>query len=301
MIGASSHRKEGRAKVTGAACYTDDTFMPGALHGVTVRAQVPRGILKGVRFGEGLPWSEFTIVTAADIPGKNLVASVVHDQPFLVGIGEAIMHMEQPVVLLAHPDRHMAEKGRRAVSLEVEELPAILDIQSSLDLQQVIYGQDNLLKEIRIQKGDPATIWESAAHVIEGEYRTGAQEQMYLETNAMVAKVEEKEGKTWVTVWGSLQCPYYVHGALKQLFGLPEDRVRVVAMEMGGAFGGKEDYPSVNGGHAALLAWKSGRPVKLIYDREEDLACTTKRHPSRTKLKTAFDAAGPTPPCRPWC
>ncbi len=292
MIGASSHRKEGRAKVMGAALYTDDKFMPGALHGVTIRSQVPRGILKAIRFGEGIPWDEFTIVTAADIPGKNLVASVVHDQPFLVGIGEEITHMEQPVVLLAHADRHLAEKARRAVSLEVEELPAILDIQSSLELQQVIYGPNNLLKEIRIQKGDPATVWATAAHVIEGEYRTGAQEQMYLETNAMVAQVEEKEGQTWVTVWGSLQCPYYVHNALKQLFDLPGDRVRVVAMEMGGAFGGKEDYPSVNGGHAALLAWKSGLPVKLIYDREEDLACTTKRHPSRTLLKTAFDADG---------
>ncbi len=292
MIGASSIRKEGRAKVLGTACYTDDKFMPDALHGVTVRSQVPRGILRGIHFGEGIPWADFTVVTAADIPGKNLVASVVHDQPFLVGIGEEITHAEQPVVLLAHPDRFLAEKARAAVQLEVEERPAILDIQASLDLEQVIYGTHNLLKEIRIQKGDPATVWAQAAHVFEGEYHTGAQEQMYLEPNAMVAMVERAGEETRVTVWGSLQCPYYVHSALKQLFGLPEDKVRVVAMEMGGAFGGKEDYPSVNGGHAALLAWKSGRPVKLIYDREEDLACTTKRHPSRTRLKTAFDAEG---------
>ena len=214
VIGASSHRKEGRAKVMGTAIYTDDKFVPDALHGVTVRSQVPRGILKGIHFGEGIPWAEFTIVTAADIPGKNLVASVVHDQPFLVGIGEEITHMEQPVVLLAHPDRHLAEKARRAVTLEVEELPAILDIQASLDLAQVIYGTNNLIKEIRIQKGDPAVVWDRAAHVIEGEYITGAQEQMYLETNAMVAVVEEKDAQTWVTVWGSLQCPYYVHSAL---------------------------------------------------------------------------------------
>lgn len=292
MIGASSNRKEGRAKVSGTACYTDDKFVPGAIHGVTVRSQVPRGILKGIHFDDGIPWGEFTIVTAADIPGQNRVASVVHDQPFLVGVGEEITHMEQPVVLLAHADRHLAEKARNAVRLEVEDLPAILDIQASLDLEQVIYGTHNLLKEIRIQKGDPETVWDQAAHVIEGEYRTGAQEQMYLETNAMVAVVEQEEAETRVTVWGSLQCPYYVHTALKQLFGLPDDRVRVVAMEMGGAFGGKEDYPSVNGGHAALLAWKSGKPVKLVYDREEDLACTTKRHPSRTRLKTAFDAEG---------
>jgi CO/xanthine dehydrogenase Mo-binding subunit len=292
VIGASAHRKEGRAKVTGAAIYTDDKFMPGALHGVTVRSQVPRGILKGIQFDEGIPWREFTIVTAVDIPGQNRVASVMHDQPFLVGIGEEITHMEQPVVLLAHPDRHLAEKARNFVRLEVEELPALLDIQASIDLEQVIYGTNNLLKEIRIQKGDPATVWDQAAHVIEGEYRTGAQEQMYLETNAMVALVERNGAESRATVWGSLQCPYYVHTALKQLFDLPDDKVRVVAMEMGGAFGGKEDYPSLNGGHAALLSWKSGLPVKLTYDREEDLAATTKRHPSRTRLKTAFDVDG---------
>jgi CO/xanthine dehydrogenase Mo-binding subunit len=292
VIGASSRRKEGRAKVLGTALYTDDKFMPDALHGVTVRSQVPRGILKAIHFGEGIPWAEFTIVTAADIPGTNLVASVVDDQPFLVGIGEEITHPEQPILLLAHGDRHLVERARDAVRLEVEELPAILDIQASLDLHQVIHGTDNLLKEIRISKGDPGPVWDQAAHVIEGEYRTGAQEHMYLEPNAIIGMVEQVDSETRVTVWGSLQCPYYVHSALKQLFDLPDERVRVVAMEMGGAFGGKEDYPSVNAGHAALLAWKSGRPVKLIYDREEDLACTTKRHPSRTRLRTAFDAEG---------
>ena len=292
MIGASTTRTEGRSKVLGSACYTDDKFVPNALHGVTIRSQVPRGILRGILFGEGIPWHEFTVVTAADIPGRNRVASVVDDQPFLVGLGEPITHAEQPVALLAHPDRHLLERARKAVTLQVEDRPAILELQAALDLEQVIYGADNLLKEIRIAKGDPAAIWAQAAQVVAGEYRTGAQEQLYLETNAMVAVVERGELETRVTVWGSLQCPYYVHRALKQLFGLEDGQVRVVAMEMGGAFGGKEDYPSLNAGHAALLAWKSGKPVKLIYDRQEDLACTTKRHPSRTRLRTAFDAEG---------
>ena len=292
MIGAPLIRKEGRGKVLGTAIYTDDRFLPGALHGVTVRTRTPRGILRGITFGPGIPWEEFTIVTAADIPGQNLVASVVQDQPFLVAIGAPITHPEQPVALLAHPDRHLAERARGAVTLLVEELPAILEIQASLDLEQIIYGADNLLKEIRIAKGDPEPVWGQAAHVLEGEYRTGAQEQLYLENNAMLAVVERAAAETRVTIWGSLQCPYYVHRALKQLFGLADGQVRVVAMEMGGAFGGKEDYPSLNAGHAALLAWKSGKPVRLIYDRQEDLACTTKRHPSRTRLKTAFDAQG---------
>src|SRR4029450_1552425 len=87
-----------------------------------------------------------------------------------------------------------------------------------------------------------------------------------------------------------MQCPYYIHRALAGLFAPPSERVRVVQMETGGGFGGKEEYPSIVAGHAALLAWKAGRPVKLIYDRLEDMVATTKRHPSRTRHRTAIDA-----------
>jgi CO/xanthine dehydrogenase Mo-binding subunit len=95
-----------------------------------------------------------------------------------------------------------------------------------------------------------------------------------------------------VTVWGSLQCPHYIHKALMMLFGLPRDRVRVVQTETGGGFGGKEEYPSMIAAHAALLARKAGRPVKIIYDRAEDMVATTKRHPSRTRHRTAVTRDG---------
>jgi CO/xanthine dehydrogenase Mo-binding subunit len=89
-----------------------------------------------------------------------------------------------------------------------------------------------------------------------------------------------------------MQCPYYVHKALVKLFDLPEEKIRVIQAETGGGFGGKEEYPSLITGHAALLAWKSGRPVKLIYDRAEDMVATTKRHPSRTRHNTAVSKDG---------
>jgi len=93
-------------------------------------------------------------------------------------------------------------------------------------------------------------------------------------------------------VWGSLQCPYYVHKSLLSVFDLPEDKVRVIQTETGGAFGGKEDYPSTLAAHAALLAMKSGHAVKMVYDRMEDLAATTKRHPSRIRHRTGLDKNG---------
>ena len=128
--------------------------------------------------------------------------------------------------------------------------------------------------------------WAAAAHIVEGEYRTGAQEHLYIENNGMIAEYSAESG---VTVWGSLQCPYYVVKSLRGVFGLPEDKVRVVQTETGGAFGGKEDYPSMLACHAALLAMKSGHAVKMVYDRMEDLAATTKRHPARIRHRTALD------------
>src|ERR1035438_4039149 len=145
--------------------------------------------------------------------------------------------------------------------------------------RSVIWGEDNIFKAYQIEKGDVDGSWVSADFIVEGEYETGAQEQLYIEPQGIIAQASAAQG---VTVWGSLQCPYYVHKALVRLLGLPKERVRVVQTETGGGFGGKEEYPSMLAGHAALLALKSGKPVKIIYDRAEDMVATTKRHPSRT-------------------
>ncbi|HEU4833436.1 MAG TPA: molybdopterin cofactor-binding domain-containing protein, partial [Pyrinomonadaceae bacterium] len=140
-----------------------------------------------------------------------------------------------------------------------------------------------------VDKGNTDEAWASADFIIEGEYETGAQEQLYIENNGAIAIANPNEG---VTVWGSMQCPYYVHKALVKLFDLPDEKIRIIQTETGGGFGGKEEYPSLIAGHAALLAWKSGKPVKIIYDRAEDMVATTKRHPSRTRHKTAVTKDG---------
>ena len=287
-IGRPVPRKEGRAKVTGAAAYVDDITLPGMLHGATVRSHVPRGRVTGVHFSEGIPWDEFTVVTARDIPGANYVALILNDQPYLADT--VVNHAEEPVLLLAHPDKHLLEEARRAVRVHIEPLPPVFTIEESLDAREVVWGEDNVFKTFRVEKGDVDGAWGSpGVIVVEGEYRTGAQEQLYIETNGVIAEASPEEG---VTVRGSMQCPYYVHKALVKLFGLPEDKVRVIQTETGGGFGGKEEYPSMIAGHAALLAWKSGRPVKMVYDRAEDMAATTKRHPSRTRHRTAVTRDG---------
>ena len=287
IVGKSVPRKEGRDKVTGRSQYVDDMVLPNMLFGATVRSQIPRGRIKKISFGPGIAWDEFVIVSAKDIPGGNCISLIADDQPCLAS--EFVNHPEEPILLLAHPDRHQLPKAVEAVSIEYEPLPAIFTIEESERRSEVVWGEDNIFKTYLIEKGNVDAVWEKADYIVEGEYTTGAQEQLYIENNGMIAAFDAAQG---ITVWGSLQCPYYIHKALITLCNLPAEKVRVVQMETGGAFGGKEEYPSMIAAHAALLAIKSGKPVKIIYDRMEDMAATTKRHPSRTRHRTAVSRDG---------
>lgn len=286
-IGKSILRKEGIAKVTGQARYIDDLHFPGMLHGATIRSTKAHAKIKNIQFDQGVDWNQFTIVTAKDIPGKNAVALILYDQPYLAD-GKTC-HPEEAVLLIAHPDKHTLEKAKGLIRIDYEELPAVFSIEDSLEKKSVIWGSDNIIKSYLLEKGDVDSVWSKADFVVEGEYETGAQEQLYIEPNGMIALANPRDG---VTIWGSMQCPYYVHKGLLPLFNLPEDKIRIIQTETGGGFGGKEEYPTMIAGHAALLSWKSGKPVKIVYDRAEDMVATTKRHPSRTRHKTAVSKDG---------
>ncbi len=287
IVGKSVVRKEGRDKVTGRSQYVDDMALPDMLFGATVRSRIPRGRIRKITFGPGFHWDEFVVVSAKDIPGKNCISLIGEDQPCLAS--EFVNHPEEPILLLAHPDRHLLPKAVEAVEIEYDALPAIFTIEESERRSEIVWGEDNIFKTYVIEKGAVDAVWEKADYIVESEYTTGAQEQLYIENNGMIAVFDAALG---ITVWGSLQCPYYIHKALMALCALPAEKVRVVQMETGGAFGGKEEYPSMIAAHAALLAIKAGKPVKIIYDRMEDMAATTKRHPSRTRQRTAVSRDG---------
>jgi CO/xanthine dehydrogenase Mo-binding subunit len=287
FVGEPVPRVEALSKLTGTAQYVDDLCLPGMIYGATIRSTIPRGTIRKVTFGEGIPWHEFTIVRAEDIAGKNIVTLIFEDQPYLAV--SDINHSQEPILLIAHSNKDLLTKARQHIHIEYDPLPPVFDIDESLRAETLIWGSDNVFKRFTIQKGDVDSVWSQAAFIVEGEYSTGAQEQLYIEPNGVIANVES-DGT--VVVRGSMQCPFYVQKALMALFALPADKIRVMQMETGGAFGGKEEYPSMLAGHAALLAMKSGHPVKMVYDREEDMTATTKRHPSRTRHKTAVSADG---------
>src|SRR5205085_363194 len=166
-IGKPFPRKEGRQKVTGQALYIDDLTFPDMLHGVTVRSPVPRGRIRSIVFTGDIPWHEFTIVAAKDIPGANYVALILNDQPYLAA--EFVNHPEEPIVLLAHRDKQLVEEARRNVQIEIESLPAIFLLEESLAKKEIVWGDDNLFKKFLVDKGDVDAAWANADFIVEGE------------------------------------------------------------------------------------------------------------------------------------
>ena len=273
VVGESVARKDGIGKATGAARYADDIVLPGMLHGRTIRSTIPCGRIRSVKLD--FDTAGFTVVDYRDIPagGRNIADLIEQDQPFLVE--REVRHLAEPILLLAHEDKETLNAAR--VLIEYEELPPLFDPEQS---RQVF-------KAIEIAKGDVAAGLARADRVIEGTYRTGHQEHVYIEPNGVIA-IPEENG---VAIHGSVQCPFYVVKAVRCLLG-PDRYLRVVQTETGGGFGGKEEYPSMIAGHAALLALKSGRPVKIVYDRSEDMLATTKRHPSVVRHRTGVTEDG---------
>jgi CO/xanthine dehydrogenase Mo-binding subunit len=273
-VGRNVLRKEGHAKVTGAAQYLDDLTFDGLLHARTIRSTIPAGEIERIAFD--FDRTGFTIVDHRDIPGRNVVALIEDDQPCLAV--RTIRHVAEPILILVHEDRER-----------------LLAASVAIDYRERVPNYDpeapgaHVFKRIVIEKGDLDQGFAAADVIVAGEYRCGHQEQLYIEPNGVVAVPTPDGG---VVLYGSLQCPYYVHRALTVLLGLPGERVRVVQTETGGGFGGKEEYPSMIAGHAALAAKKTGRPVKILYDRLEDMLATTKRHPAIIRHRTGVTRSG---------
>ncbi len=294
-MGQNIGRVDGDAKVRGTARYVDDLVLPNMWHGVTKRSDVPHALLKAITKGPGngetpFDWTDIVVVTAEDIPGRNTILLMEEDQPALVAVGQLIRHMDQAIALIAAPTRARAIAALAALQIEVEERPAVFTSEESLAGTVQVYGEDNIFKSFLIEKGnqDIEAQLAACAHVIEGEYRTGAQEQMYIEPQGMIAQWTGDS----VHIIGSMQCPFYVQKAMRVLLDIEDPELVVEQAVTGGGFGGKEEYPSMIAGHAALLAKKAGVPVKLIYERDEDIAATTKRHPAIVKHRMGFDAKG---------
>lgn len=279
LVGKSPSRPDGLAKASGDARYTDDLVLPGMLYGATVRSPHPHARIKSLRWNPRLAPHGAVCVTAPDIPGKNGILLLDDTWPALAD--GVVRHVGEPVALVAASTKREARASRRAVEAEYEPLPHVLTWCEAQGLEP--------LSSLNLETGDIGEGLKQADLVIEGEYRTGHQEHIYIEPHAVIASFDD-DGT--LRIIGSMQCPFFVVKALMNALELPAEKVRVEPAAIGGGFGGKEDYPSMIAVHAALLARASGHPVKIVYDRHEDIIGTTKRHPSLIKHRTGVTSEG---------
>jgi CO/xanthine dehydrogenase Mo-binding subunit len=294
LIGAAVPRPDAVDKVRGEARYADDLAFLGMLHAAVVRSPHPHARVAGMDADKAssLP-GVIAVLTAADVPGANIVHVIVDDQPALAS--GVVRYVGEPVALVVAETRAEARAAAAAVRVDYEVLPYVTDPFAALETgapQVAAPGaaeSGNLFNRMVLDKGDVDRAFADAAAVVESVYETGYQEHAYLETQGAVAVPEELGA---MAVYASMQCPFYVQNAVAKVLGLPLAKVRVIAAATGGAFGGKEDVPSLIGSLAAVGAWATRRPVKLVLGRAEDVLTTSKRHPSRVHYRTAAHADG---------
>lgn len=285
-VGKPLPRLDGLDKVSGAAVYVADLDIPGAWVAGVLRSPVAAGRLRGIVRDPAFDWDTVTVAIAADIPGVNAVHMIRDDYISLVE--EKITFASQALALVAAPDEATLAAALAALTPEIDVMKPALTIEDALAVKSQVWGEDNVMDEFRVNCGDVGRGFAEADVIVEEVYRTGLQEHIYLE-NCGMAAWPTPDG---VEVAGSLQCPNYVHNALAMALGLESKNITVRQTVTGGAFGGKEDYPSVMAVWVGLLARKCGHPVCLLYDRAEDMLVTPKRHPSKIRHKMGFKRDG---------
>lgn len=263
-------RRDHDGKVSGRTRYTDDIQSPDFLCGKILRSTVAHGRIVEISAPE-LP-DGYLIVDHRDVKGDNEVHIVLDDTP--VFAEDTVEFVGDPILMVVGPDEREVDRILKEIRVRYEELPAELDPLTAT----------THFFEYKIEKGDIEKAFREADRVLEETFTTGHQEHVHLETNAMIG--EWADGK--VTVRGSLQCPYYVFRAVRKALGCPDSDLNVIQEPTGGAFGGKEDYPSILGCQVAVAAVKAKRPVKVVFSRQEDIAYTPKRHPSVCRYRLAI-------------
>lgn len=288
-VGKKLPRKDAEIKVKGEAQYIYDLSFPDEQYLTVVRSPYAHARVKSITIDiKKLKELEAVVATSKNIPGKNVVHVILDDWPLLAE--EVVRHVGEPVAIVIGESPKMAEQAKSAVKVEYEELPAIFDPVEAKDHPSIhIYEKNNVFSHWQQKKGDLEKGFEDADVVIEGEYRTGAQEHAYIEPQGAIAV---PLGHEEMTVYGTMQCPFYVQRCVAEILGYPWSKVTIIQTTTGGAFGGKEDQPNQIASLVALGAYLTRKPVKYILSREEDIETTSKRHPAVIRYKSGATKDG---------
>ncbi|GAA0761011.1 xanthine dehydrogenase family protein molybdopterin-binding subunit [Clostridium sartagoforme] len=268
-ISESIKKKDHDAKVSGRAMYVDDHKMEDMLYGRILRSSKAKARIINI-IKPDLPEGYF-IVDKNDVTGKNKVHIVLDDTP--VFAEDTVEYIGDPILMVVGENLKEVERILNEIIVVYEELEPILDMQKS----------DTIFFNYNYEKGDIQKTLKEADNVFIETFQTGHQEQAYLETQGMIAY--PNNGR--MVVRGSMQCPYYIYRAIAMALGYEEKDIQVIQDVTGGGFGGKEGYPSILACQTAVAAQKVNKPVKVVFDRREDMEFTSKRHPSLSTYKVA--------------
>lgn len=290
VIGKEIRRVDALQKVTGQAKFVADFEMKDMLYGVLVLSKYARARVKKVDVSKAKALKGVkAALSYKDIPGENQLGEVVADMPCLVPEGEEVRYYGDVVALVAADTLKIAKKAAELVNVEYEELMPVLTIEEALKNENKVHRNGNILTSKKIRKGDVQSGFANSDVILEDDFYAHYQEQAYLEPQGILATFDNNYG---ITIYGSMQCPYYVQSAVPKILGIPMNQVRVIQAETGGAFGGKEDVPSYVASQCALLAYHTKKPVLLVYSREVDIQITSKRHPIKSHYKLGLSKDG---------
>lgn len=288
-IGTSIHRVDARAKVLGTGQYVDDLQVNDMLYAAVLRTQYPRAIIKDIDVSEArtLPGVE-VVLTAEDIPGEHDHGHIFHDWPTLVSVGQETRYIGDALALVAANTKKQAREALTLIKVEYEELEPILSPTEALGKQAPpLHPKGNLLSTTKIQRGNAQEELGKSAHVVTNCYTTPPTEHAFMETESALAIPQADGG---ILVYVGDQSVYDDQHGIMGILGLPAEKVRVISKFVGGGFGGKEDLSVQH--HAALLALKSQKPVKLTLSRRESLLVHPKRHAMELEITTGCDGEG---------
>lgn len=280
-VGTNRPRPDAVAKVTGKAIFTDDLVFPNMVYGSVRRAMVPHAFVKSIKVekAKAVP-GVLAVMTAADLPGEKNHGLVIYDWPIMIGINERVRYVGDAIAIVAAETDEAAKKAAALIEVEFDKQTIVTNaVQARQDDAPQLHEKGNLLKHIKVRKGDVQNGFDNADIIMEEIFHTPSTDHLFMEPECSVAVPNQDRFEIYV---GS-QIPYQDRLQVARALGIDEDRVRVVGQLMGGGFGGKEDIAGQI--HAALLAQKLNRPVKILFDRQESLIVHPKRHATQIKVK----------------
>ena len=273
VVGHSVPKVDALNKVLGKAVYSEDIALPQMLFGRVLRAGVPHAIIERIDTTKAEAMDGVVcILTAKDIRGKNLYGIAFQDQTALAA--ERVRYIGDPVALVAAESNEISKAAVKAIKVDYKELPVVTNPREALsDLAPKIHENGNLILHSKTRKGNIEQGFKEASVIVENSYRTHVQDHAYIETESGVGTIDQAGN---LVIWSANQYPFRDRRQIAVVLGLQENKIRVIRATTGGAFGGKDDVTVEI--HIGLMVQATGRPVRLVLDREESLMSQTKRH-----------------------